>query len=71
MVEAAVLVSRPFIRISLQLAEKGQGFFILNLHPDLVDWGSQRGEACELPYRGLGAFVLPPLSSPSHLLPSV
>ena len=32
MVEAAVLVSRPFIRISLELVGKGQDSFILNLH---------------------------------------
>ena len=31
-VEAAILVSRPFIRISLQLAKKGQGSFVFNLH---------------------------------------
>ena len=31
-VEAAVLVSRPFIRVSLQVARKGQGSFVLNLH---------------------------------------
>ena len=36
-VEAAILVSRPLIRISLQLAKKGQGSFVLDLHQDLVD----------------------------------
>ena len=70
-VEAAVFVSRPFIRISLQLAEKGQSSFVFNLHQDLVDRGSQWGKSCELPYRGLGAFILPPFSNPSHLSPPV
>ena len=32
MVEAVVLISRPFIRVSLQLTRKGQGSFVLNLH---------------------------------------
>ena len=41
MVEMALLVSRPLIRVSLQLAKKGQGSFILNLHQDLDDQGSQ------------------------------
>ena len=71
MVEAAVLVSRPFIRISLQLARKCHGSFILDLHQDLVDRGSQRGEACEPLCGGLGAPVLPPFSGPSHLSPSI
>ena len=39
-VEAAVLVSRPLIRIFLQLAGKCQGSFFLDLHQGLVDWGS-------------------------------
>ena len=29
-VEVAVLISRPLIRISLQLAKKGQGSFVLD-----------------------------------------
>ena len=37
--EVAILVSRPFIRISLQLARKCQGSFVLDLHQDLVDRG--------------------------------
>ena len=41
MVETAVLVFRPLIRISLQLAKKGQGSFIYDLHQDLVNRGSQ------------------------------
>ena len=41
MVEVAILVSRPLIWISLQLAREGQGSFVLNLHQDLVDWSSQ------------------------------
>ena len=41
MVETAVLVFRPFIRISLQLANKGQGSFVYDLHQDLVNRGSQ------------------------------
>ena len=40
-VEATVLIPRPFIKISLQLAEKDHGSFILNLHQNLVDQGSQ------------------------------
>ena len=40
MVETTILVSRPLIRISLQLARKGQGSFVLDLHQDLVDRGS-------------------------------
>ena len=70
-VEAAVFVSRPFIRISLQLAEKGQSSFVFNLHQDLVDRGSHRGEACELPCGGLGASVLSSFSGPSHLPPLI
>ena len=62
-VEAAILVSRPLIRISLQLARKGQGSFVLDLHQDLVDQGSQQGEARELPCKGLRALVLLVLQS--------
>ena len=69
--EAVVLVSRPLIRISLQFARKNQGSFVLNLHQDLVDWGNQQGEVRELPCRGLGAHVLSPFSSPSHLTPPI
>ena len=53
MVEAAVFVSRPFIRISLQLAEKGQSSFVFNLHQDLVDRGSQWGNFMNFPTGGL------------------
>jgi len=38
--EAVVLVSKPLIRIPLQLAGKSQGSFVLNLHQNLVDRGS-------------------------------
>ena len=69
MVETAILVSRPLIRISLQLTRKGQGSFVLDLHQDLVDRGNQRAEAHELPCGKLRAPVLPPFFSPSHLLP--
>ena len=70
-VETAVLVSRPFIRVSLQLARKGQGSFVLNLHQDLIDRDSQWGEAHELPYGGLRAHVLPSFSYPHHLPPPI
>ena len=40
MVETAILVSRPLIRISFQFVGKGQGSFVLNLHQDLADRGS-------------------------------
>ena len=46
-----VLVFGPLIGVSLQLTEKCQGFFVLDLHQDLVDRGSQWGEACEPPCR--------------------
>ena len=46
-VEAAILVFRPLIGISLQLAGKSQSSFIFDLHQNLVDRGSQRGEAYE------------------------
>ena len=64
MVEVAVLVSRPFIRISLQLARKCHGSFILDLHQDLVDRGSQRGEACEPLCGGFGVPILPSVFGP-------
>ena len=66
-VETIVFVSRPSIRISLQLAKKGQGSFVLDLLQDLVDRGSQRGEVCELSCGGLGVPVFPPFSGSSHL----
>ena len=71
MVEAIVLVPRPFVRISLQFAGKGQGSFILNLHQNLVDRCNQWGEACELPCRGFGAFVLSLIFGSSHFPPPV
>ena len=67
-VEAAILVSRPLIGISLQLAEKCQGSFIFDLHQDLVDWGNQWGETCEPSYGGFRAPILPSVSSPYCLL---
>ena len=70
-VKATVLISGPFIGVSLQLARECQGFFVLDFHQDLVDWGSQWGEACEPPCGRLRAPVLPPFSSLSHLLPSI
>ena len=70
-VETTVLVSRPFIRASLQLARKGQGSFVLNLHQDLIDRDSQWGEAHELPCGGLRAHVLPSFSYPHHLSPPI
>ena len=42
-VGAIILVSRPLIRISLQLARKGQSSFVLNLHQDLVNPGQSTG----------------------------
>ena len=53
MVEVAILVSRPLIWISLQLAREGQGSFVLNLHQDLVDWSSQQSEIREFSHGGL------------------
>ena len=38
--KVVVLVSGPLIGVSLQLAEKCQGSFFLDLHQDLVDRGS-------------------------------
>ena len=70
-VKTAVLVSEPLIGIPLQLAEECQDSFIFDLHQDLVDRGSQRGEACEPPCGGIEALVLPLFSDPSHLLPFV
>ena len=51
--ETAILISRPLIRVSLQLTRKGQGSFVLNLHQYLVDRSSQWGEAHELLVGGL------------------
>ena len=68
-VETTIIASIPFIWISLHLAGEGQGFFILNLHQNLVDQGSQRRETCEFSYRGLETPVLPLFFNPSHLLP--
>ena len=70
-VEATVLIPRPFIKISLQLAEKDHGSFILNLHQNLVDQGSQWGESCKLPCKGLGSSILWQFSGSSHLLPPI
>ena len=39
-VKATVFISRPLTRVSLQLARKCQFSFILDLHQDLIDWGS-------------------------------
>ena len=61
-----VLVSRPLPRVSLQLARKHQGSFILYLHQDLINWGIKRGETCEPPSRGftidLQSWLFPSLS---------
>ena len=46
-VKVAILVSRSLLWISLQLASERQGSFVLNLHQDLVDQGSQRSETHE------------------------
>ena len=70
-VEVAILVSGPFIGISLQLAGKFQGSFVFDLHQDLVDRGSQRGEACEPLCGGLGMLVILSFSGPSHLPPPI
>ena len=59
MVETAIIVCIPFIWISLHLVGEGQGFFVLNLHKNLVEQGSQRRETCEFSYRGLETPVLP------------
>ena len=40
MVEAAIFVSRSLVGVSLQLSGVGQGLLILDLHQDLVYWGS-------------------------------
>lgn len=37
--ETAVFISRPFDRVSFQLAQEGQGSFILDLHQDLINGG--------------------------------
>ena len=66
-VESAILVSRPLIKVSLQLSWKGQGSFILNLYQDLVDRGSQQGETREFPRGGFWVLVLPSFSCPHHL----
>ena len=66
-VKVVVLVSSPLIGVSLQLAGKCQGSFILDLHQDLVDWGIQWSEACEPPSGGFGAPILPSVSSPCCL----
>ena len=67
-VKTAVLVSEPLIGIPLQLVEECQDSFIFYLHQDLVNRGSQRGEACEPPCGGIEAPVLPLFSDPSHLI---
>ena len=51
--ETAVLVSKPFARISLQLAKECQGSFVLDLLQDLINQGVQRGEACKSSCEGL------------------
>ena len=56
-VKTAILVSRPLTRTS----------FVLNLHQDLDNRGSQRSEACEPPSGGFGTFILSPFSGPSHI----
>ena len=53
MVEAAILVSRSLIWISLQLVEEGRGSFVLNQHQDLVDWSSLQSEIREFSHGGL------------------
>ena len=70
-VKAAVLVFGPLIGVFLQLFGTCYGSFVLDLHQDLVDWGSQRGEACEPPSEGFRAPILPSVSSPCCLLSPV
>ena len=70
-VETTVLVSIPFTRVSLQLAREHQGSFILDLHQDLINWGVQRGEACEPSSGRLRVPIFPSISCPRYFLPPV
>ena len=70
-VETTVLVSRPFARVSLQLAKECQGSFILDLHQDLINWGVQRCEAYESFDGRLRAFIFPSISCPCYFSPPV
>ena len=65
--KVAVLVSKPLIKVSLHLVKKCQGSFVFDLHQDLVNWGSQLGEAYEPPYGGFLAPILSSISNPCHL----
>ena len=66
--KAAILVSRSLAGISFQLARPRQGCIIFDLHQDLINRGSQQGEACEPSSGGFGVPIFPSVSSSSHLL---
>ena len=57
-----ILVSGPLIRISLQLARPRQGRIVLDLHQDLIDWSSQRGETRKPSSGQFGVPILPSFS---------
>ena len=44
LMKTTILASGPFVGISLQLARPRQGRVVLDLHQELIDWGSQWGE---------------------------
>ena len=64
MVEPIVLFSRPFARVSLQLAKECQGSCVLDLHQDLINQGVQRCEACESSGGRLRASIFLSFSCP-------
>ena len=66
-VKMEILVPKPLIRIPFQLARECQSSVVLDLRQDLVDWGSQRGEACEPPSGGFGVPIFTLVPCLSHL----
>ena len=75
LMKTTILVSGPLIRISFQLARPHLGCVVLDLHRDLIDWGSQQGEVGEPSSGGFGASILLSVSEfgclPSLVLPCI
>ena len=59
LVKMIILISKPLIGISLQLAGPRQRCIVLDLHQDLIDKGSQRGEVRKSSNGGFEVSILP------------
>ena len=59
LVEAVVLISRPFVQIALQLVRPGQRRIVLYLHEDLIQRGIQGCEVNNPPRQRSRSPIVP------------